>query len=396
MSGSDKRKTRGGFTPLAFCFIENENEFKFYPMKKTMLWGFFLFLLFPFCTLGQGIDFSELSLDEALQVAQRENKKVFIDFYTVWCGPCKQLSRDVFPQKAVGDYFNPRFISLKCDAEKGDGPALARKYGVRAYPTLVFLDAKGELLYSFAGASDAATLIERVQRGLDENLSPERLQARYAGGERTPELIYYYAISLFENGKDQDAYAVIEDYFAHLSEQEKCSEENFKIYERYILNLDHPIARYVLAHYPQFFATVGEERTRVLLRKWLWQATMPYVIVRENTSLSLAAFCQLQQDIAATGLNTGSYPAMLQLGEYKMLKQWDKYLDYCFKHFPEFSSSERFLILINLESLSAEPAAIKAKAVRLLEDYLPSIDERQQTPLRLVLKRLKTEPALAE
>ena len=286
-------------------------------MKKTMLWGFFLFLLSPFCTLGQGIDFSELSLDEALQVAQRENKKVFIDFYTVWCGPCKQLSRDVFPQKAVGDYFNPRFISLKCDAEKGDGPALARKYGVRAYPTLVFLDAKGELLYSFAGASDAATLIERVQRGLDENLSSERLQARYAGGERTPELIYYYAISLFENGKDQDAYAVIEDYFAHLSEQEKCSEENFKIYERYILNLDHPIARYVLAHYPQFFATVGEERTRVLLRKWLWQATMPYVIVRENTSLSLAAFRQLQQDIVATGLNTGSYPAMLQLGEYK-------------------------------------------------------------------------------
>ena len=241
-----------------------------------------LLALLPLWTAGQGIEFRDMPLEKALETAAKEKKMVFIDFYTTWCGPCKTLSNEVFPQKEVGDFFNARFVSLKCDAEKGDGPALARKYGVRAYPTLAFLNADGTLAYSFAGALDAASLIERVRRGIDPDLAPDKLQARYDSGERTPELIYYHAITLFENGKDDEANAVISDYFQSLSDRKKSSPDNFAIYERYILNLDNPVAQYVVEHHDRFFKTVGEERARRLMRKWLWQETMPYVIARDN------------------------------------------------------------------------------------------------------------------
>ena len=350
----------------------------------------FILLLLPLWTWGQGVEFRDMPLKEALELAAKEKKMVFIDFYTTWCGPCKMLSNEVFPQKEVGDFFNARFISLKCDAEKGDGPTLAQKYGVRAYPTLVFLKANGELAYSFAGALDAAGLIEKVQRGLDPDLTPEKLQARYEKGERTPELIYYYAITLFEAGKEKEANAVIEKYFQNLKERKRCAPENFKIYERYVLNLDNPIAQYVVEHHDQFCQSVGEERTRTLIHKWLWQETLPYVIARDN-KLPAEKFETLKRQVVETGVNTGTYPYMLQLGDYKLAGQWKEYLDYCQEKFPEFSDIEKFLILINLEELAKNHPELKAQAVQLIEDNIEGLDNRQQIPLRLVLKRMTGE-----
>lgn len=61
----------------------------------------------------QGIRFETGGLQEALAKARKENKAVFVDCYTSWCGPCKMMSSKVFPDKQAGDFFNPRFISLK-------------------------------------------------------------------------------------------------------------------------------------------------------------------------------------------------------------------------------------------------------------------------------------------
>ena len=63
-------------------------------------------------------NFRSLTLDEAIQAAKSENKLVFIDFYTTWCGPCKMMMKNVFPQPKVGEYFNNKYVCIKLDAEK--------------------------------------------------------------------------------------------------------------------------------------------------------------------------------------------------------------------------------------------------------------------------------------
>ena len=81
-------------------------------------------LLWKFVTVAQdrSVAFEELTFQEALAKAKQNNKLLFVDCYTSWCGPCKMLAREVFTNNEVADYFNAHFISLKVDCEKGEGP----------------------------------------------------------------------------------------------------------------------------------------------------------------------------------------------------------------------------------------------------------------------------------
>ena len=65
-----------------------------------------------------GVNFEQLSLKDALAKAAKEGKQVFVDCYTSWCGPCKKLAREVFPQPEVGKVLNARFINLQIDMER--------------------------------------------------------------------------------------------------------------------------------------------------------------------------------------------------------------------------------------------------------------------------------------
>lgn len=113
----------------------------------------------------EGIQFSDLSFDEALKKAKEEKKLVFMDCYTTWCGPCKLMSDQVFNRKEVGDYFNKHFINLKRDMEKGEGKLLAERYGVDAFPTMFLLDSNGNVVYKLLGAQDMKTFLEKMKEG---------------------------------------------------------------------------------------------------------------------------------------------------------------------------------------------------------------------------------------
>ena len=103
---------------------------------------------------AQGIGFQSdtLRFQAVLDKAKAENKLVFIDAYTSWCGPCKRMAKDIFPQKAVGEVYNAAFVNVKMDMEKGEGPGLAQKYGVRSYPTLLYIGADGKVVHNASGA----------------------------------------------------------------------------------------------------------------------------------------------------------------------------------------------------------------------------------------------------
>lgn len=110
-----------------------------------------------------GIKFETLSFDEAIQKAKKENKLIFLDAYAAWCGPCKMMDRTTFKDEKVGDVFNKNFINIKIDMEKGEGPTVAKKYQVRAYPTMMLINAEGKVEKRILGAVRNTQLLDEVK-----------------------------------------------------------------------------------------------------------------------------------------------------------------------------------------------------------------------------------------
>ena len=111
----------------------------------------------------EGINFQDISFEEALKKAKKEKKLIFVDAYAVWCGPCKWMNANTFKEKEVGEVFNKKFINLKIDMEKGEGPELARKYNVRQYPTLFLIDGDGQVKKRIIGLHKKDQLLSEVE-----------------------------------------------------------------------------------------------------------------------------------------------------------------------------------------------------------------------------------------
>jgi thioredoxin 1 len=108
----------------------------------------------------KGIEFHQGSWSEALKKAQQEKRPIFLDVYATWCGPCKLLKARTFPNNEVGEFYNANFINVAVDGEKGEGLELARKYKVKGYPTLLFIDSEGNIIAQTAGYRNPKQFIQ--------------------------------------------------------------------------------------------------------------------------------------------------------------------------------------------------------------------------------------------
>ncbi|MCF8224727.1 MAG: thioredoxin family protein [Bacteroidales bacterium] len=109
--------------------------------------------------VSSGIEFHTGTWQEALNQAAKEGKPIFLDISASWCGPCKALKKNTFPNEEVGAYYNENFINVLVDGEKGEGKDLANKFKIRGYPTMIYLNSKGEVIAQTSGYRDPQTLI---------------------------------------------------------------------------------------------------------------------------------------------------------------------------------------------------------------------------------------------
>jgi len=174
----------------------------------------FILFTFLFCanlSAASKIEFEHITFEEALTKAEQEGKLVFMDAYASWCGPCKRMASTVFTDESVAAFFNENFINLKIDMEKGEGPALARKYSVRAFPTLFIIDSDGKPVETNIGGMQAAQFLNWGKRTVENHFDISKIEAKYNEGEPDASLLYKYASGLKKKG--QPYLKIANEYF---------------------------------------------------------------------------------------------------------------------------------------------------------------------------------------
>ena len=148
-------------------------------MRTIFLTG--LLVILTGVTFGQGKSIHWMSLEEAVEAQQTEPRKIMMDVYTKWCGPCKMMMANTFTNENVIDYVNANFYAVKFDAESPDpitfqgneftNPTynpnakgrngvhqLSRALQVNAYPTIVYFDESANVIAPISGYKQPAQM----------------------------------------------------------------------------------------------------------------------------------------------------------------------------------------------------------------------------------------------
>lgn len=141
-------------------------------MKFLKGLGTSLVVLFSCSNLNAQVNFHQGNFASLLAKAKELNKPILIDAYTDWCGPCKMLDKQVFEDETAGAYINKNFIAYKLDMEKGEGPIVAMKFRVNAYPSTLFLSPEGYLLTKQIGFPEKEGYLDWCKEVAKNKLKP--------------------------------------------------------------------------------------------------------------------------------------------------------------------------------------------------------------------------------
>ncbi len=225
-------------------------------------------LLLPPPCIADGIEFTQGPWAEILRNAKQQDRLIFIDIYTSWCGPCKKMAKEAFPDQKVGDFFNAHFVNYSIDAEKGEGIEIAKEYGVDSFPTCLFINGDGDLIYEFTGYKNAQLLLEEGKLALKyKEVLPQfhALKRAYEGGCRDKSLLKDYSLMMIELGKDPGQ--VFTEYLSSLKDTQLFSEEIVKYWGKMSVP-DTTVFNQMLS----FYKASPDSVTRVSREKMLMSA----------------------------------------------------------------------------------------------------------------------------
>lgn len=221
-------------------------------MKKITV--LVLFVLTVSQLAAQGISFEHGTFKEALAKAKAEKKLLFMDCFTTWCGPCKVMSKEIFPLQEVGDYMNSNFVSIKVDMEKGEGIELAKTYSVKAFPTLLFIDAEGKVVHKFVGSDKAEGFIAQAKIALDPTKQLANLEKQYQSGKRDLPFLAQYVKALSSSYNLEALGKVVQEIVPTLKEEQYSTEDGFTILSLGKVDYKSKAYNYILKNKKAFIA----------------------------------------------------------------------------------------------------------------------------------------------
>ena len=340
--------------------------------------------------MAQGMAFEPegTTLEQASAKAKAENKMIFMDCYTQWCGPCKKMSREVFPQEMVGAYMNPKFVNLKIDMESEYGAPLAKKLQVTAFPTFVIFNADAKEIGRFIGGSDAVRFLENVgQKSVDSSSS--EFEERWKNGDRDPQFLHNYLKTLNASYKTDDANDVAEAILEGKAETFATDPELRDIFMKHISNPFSAPFKQTLKSDVILKGSLGNELVDMKIQNVLTNY-MKNLVVEQNGTASLDQtkydeFVKLVTDAELRNANHFKLTPLIMVAEKQ--KNYDDYLKYIKQYLADNTIDANDMQLANWVKPFADPAVdqkYKEEMKGILRNRLAEIKSGRRQPMTTI------------
>lgn len=241
----------------------------------------------------------EISWKKVLKKAKKEKKMIFMDCYTSWCGPCKRLAKEVFTLDSVADYYNKNFVCIKYDAEKDKdkGYSPNNPYGIPAFPTLLYMDNRGNVVHCMVGAY-GDLVVSEARKAMDKERNLSALTRRFQAGEQETGFLKQYVDAMAlanQPGKEQLAM----DYLNRLTDQQFYTKETWKLIDKQVKDVLSPVFIKAEKNRNRFYSIVGKEAVDYKLMMALLSAESPFHHWKPGTTLDEAR-CRKLMDYLQT------------------------------------------------------------------------------------------------
>lgn len=281
--------------------------------------GFWILSMLPVWAAAQGMIFFEGSWSQVLEKARTENKNVFVDAYTDWCGPCKMMVKNVFPLPEVGTFYNKNYINYKLNMEKGEGTDFAKTFQVGVYPSYLFFNSDGRLLHRTVGYKQGPQFIADGAAALDTTRQLITNIMKYQTGNRDPKVLYNLALGLAEAGApDQN----IEDAYLQTQAGDKIfTQENYNFLTRSQSGYRGKSFRILMNHKEKYYALSGKETVNSYLSSTLFR-TLQYA---SGNNMSMLADSVLQDIQSFSSPEREEYMAYAEVVRLSPSPEREKY-----------------------------------------------------------------------
>jgi len=206
------------------------------------------------------ISFSENGLKAALEKGKAENKPVMLWCYATWCPHCKYMKSEVFTNRAVADFYNKTFICVMQDMEKGEGPEMNKDIKINAFPTFIFYDSNGTILYRVEGEFKPTVFLTEGKNALVPRKQLPYLKQQFEKDTSNSNNCYDYVRALKKGG--MDVKGVVNQYFATQSDKQLLSEVNWRIFSNGITDFNSREFQFVINHQKEFANIASPERVK--------------------------------------------------------------------------------------------------------------------------------------
>lgn len=340
--------------------------------------------------MGQGMKFEPegTTLEQASAKAKAENKLIFLDCFTTWCGPCKKMAREVFPQDQVGAYMNPKFINLQIDMEGEYGAPLAKKLQITAYPTFVIFNADAQEIGRFLGSCAAEEFIKNVEEKSKDNSSAD-FQKRFSNGDRDPQFLLDYLKSLNASYKGEEANKVAEALLEGKEATFAADSTLRMVFMRSITNPFSPSFIYTAKNPAELKAQIGNMPVDMKIQNVLGNYQRQ-IINEENGTATIDQaqfdkFLALLKDLNIPNADHYRLTTLLTLSQKQ--KNYGAYLGYIREYLSNGNLDADDMQLARWTQPFSEPtvdASYKAQMKEILLQRLADIKDGKRKPMNTV------------